>query len=171
MNEIQPQRGTLVPTPEEWQPGDVVLDNQGSLFARASAHDEAKGWPWGYTSTAARGFDGEAYVPEGSVEEGYPTRPLRLLVRDGRTVASPDTKAQPYRAFDGVTTTDLILLDQLLRADETGLTKAAGLAGRIREELARRPAHDKEAALREVSDMAVRFIGTGVWPLMNESGE
>lgn len=73
---------------------------------------------------------------------------------------------QTYRGFDGVATTDLVILDQLLRADDTGLTEAVGLVGRIRDELARRPAHDKEAAVRELSYKAMRYVGTSVWPEM-----
>ncbi|MFI6317306.1 hypothetical protein ACIBG8_07295 [Nonomuraea sp. NPDC050556] len=165
MSEIRPQRGVVVPTPEEWRPGDLVLDNQGRMFTRASAEDEASGWPWGYASEDVRDVTGRPHVPEGAVEEGHPTRPLRLLVRDGRPVTAPDVaNAQPYLGFDGVATTDLILFDQLLRADETGLTEAVGLTGRIRDELARRPAHDKEAALRDLSETAVRFGGSGTWP-------
>ncbi|MGW5259668.1 hypothetical protein ACWEQG_01755 [Microbispora sp. NPDC004025] len=71
---------------EEWQSGDVVLDNRGNLYARASERDAGQGYPWGYVSGATRTVDGQAWVPEGSLEEGFPVRPLTLLVREGRPV-------------------------------------------------------------------------------------
>lgn len=72
---------------EEWQPGDVVLDNQGALWSRASEDDAEIGWPWGYVAEWARTPNGEVRVPTGSVEEGYPVRPLALLVRNGYPAA------------------------------------------------------------------------------------
>lgn len=71
---------------EEWQPGDVVIDNRGNLYSRASEDDADQGFPWGYVSGATRTADGQAWVPEGSLEEGFPVRPLTLLVREGRPV-------------------------------------------------------------------------------------
>lgn len=56
------------PQPESWQPGDVVLD--------------AKGVPWQRTSTDrwwCPGFSSK-------FDEDHPTRPLRLLARDGKPV-------------------------------------------------------------------------------------
>ncbi|MFI6179800.1 hypothetical protein ACIA8R_29945 [Nonomuraea sp. NPDC051191] len=89
MNELEHVSApVVVPTPEEWQPGDLVIDNDGRLFVRATPQGEEAGWPWGYPTEHARAYDGGPVAPDGSVEEGYPTRPLTLLVRDGRPAPS-----------------------------------------------------------------------------------
>ncbi|MDP9868111.1 MULTISPECIES: hypothetical protein [Streptosporangium] len=77
---------------EQWQPGDLVLDAAGGLFTRAGRADEAEGRPWGYPADQARLVTGETHVPEGSVPETAPARPLTLLARDGRPAlpAVPD---------------------------------------------------------------------------------
>jgi hypothetical protein len=72
---------------ERWEPGDVVLAGDGSLYTRAEQHDVAQGWPWAngaeYVPVA-----GVCPAPEGAVEEDYPQRPLVLLVRNGRPVVT-----------------------------------------------------------------------------------
>lgn len=78
---------------ETWQAGDWVLDANGRVWVRADDEDTGKGWPWGYPQHTARWtHQGHQYVviPEGSVEEDLPTRPLSLLLRDGYPV--------PYQA-------------------------------------------------------------------------
>lgn len=77
---------------EQWQPGDIVLDADGGLFTRAGAEDQARGRPWGYPGDRARLVTGETRLPEGSLPETAPARPLTLLVRDGQPVlpAIPD---------------------------------------------------------------------------------
>ncbi|MEV0150320.1 MULTISPECIES: hypothetical protein [unclassified Nonomuraea] len=77
---------------EQWQPGDLVLDAEGGLFARAGLGDEAAGRPWGYPRDQVRLVTGETHVPEGRVPETTPARPLTLLARDGRPAlpAVPD---------------------------------------------------------------------------------
>jgi hypothetical protein len=66
---------------EHWQPGDVVLDAQGDLWTRSAQHDVDQGWPWAYTYGSGRS------VPEGSVSESCPARPLTLLIRGGKPCA------------------------------------------------------------------------------------
>ncbi|GAA0955744.1 hypothetical protein [Nonomuraea longicatena] len=77
-------RGKIHP-PNKWKPGDVVLDAEGNLFARS---DDPR-WVWGYPSNTARTHFGVT-VPDGSVEEDDPVRPLTLLVRDGYPVLGED---------------------------------------------------------------------------------
>lgn len=68
---------------ESWVAGDVVLAADGGLWVRAAAHDVAQGWPWAYCHGDAP-QTGRTPPPEGAVEEGYPVRPLVLLIREGR---------------------------------------------------------------------------------------
>ncbi|WP_433257878.1 hypothetical protein ACQPYK_21760 [Streptosporangium sp. CA-135522] len=77
---------------EQWQPGDLVLDAEGGLFTRAGLKDAAVGRPWGYPGDQARLVTGETHVPEGSVSETTPARPLTLLARNGQPAlpAVPD---------------------------------------------------------------------------------
>lgn len=79
-------------TPECWTPGDVVLDAVGGLWVRAHEDSTAQGWPWAYADGSAPRPDPATpdgpvvAVPEGTVAEGGPVRPLVLLVRRGRPV-------------------------------------------------------------------------------------
>jgi hypothetical protein len=70
---------------ERWEPGDIVLAADRSLWCRAQDHDVAQGWPWSSgPSTAPK--DGQA-VREGHAAEDDPVRPLTLLVRNGKPAA------------------------------------------------------------------------------------
>jgi len=68
---------------ETWRPGDVVFDAQGDIWVRS---DHPK-WVWSYPGGSTRSSHGGPVVPDGSVEEAAPCRPLVLLVRDGQAVA------------------------------------------------------------------------------------
>ena len=62
-----------LPDPEpEWQPGDVVLDNNGNVWERAWYERTGNSW-------LRRGYD-EAF------KDVYAVRPLALLVRRGKPV-------------------------------------------------------------------------------------
>lgn len=69
-----------------WRPGDIIIDNKGEIFQRAGERDVADGWCWRQGAECALRSDGRTAVPEGTVAEHYPTRPLILLTRDGRPV-------------------------------------------------------------------------------------
>lgn len=71
---------------ERWQPGDLVLDAEGSLFTRAGLADQAGGRPWGYPDNRTRRLTGEPFIPEGIATEDFPVRPLTLMLRDGRPI-------------------------------------------------------------------------------------
>ncbi|TDD32197.1 hypothetical protein E1286_43890 [Nonomuraea terrae] len=58
MNELEATAAAVVPTAEEWQPGDVVIDNHSDSFSRVSAEDEAAGLPWAYATENTRSFVG-----------------------------------------------------------------------------------------------------------------
>ncbi|MGW1223115.1 hypothetical protein ACWD6O_34710 [Streptomyces californicus] len=66
-----------------WKPGDVVLDAKGDIRVR-SDHPR---WVWDYPDEGST-LDafGATSVPSGGLEEQDVTRPLILLVRDGRAV-------------------------------------------------------------------------------------
>ncbi|MGN9786943.1 hypothetical protein ACTMTF_36355 [Nonomuraea sp. ZG12] len=76
--------GVVAAWPEQWQPGDLVIDIRGRMFVRASGEDEGFGRPWGYPRHDTLDMSGRPVVPEGAVEEHEPIRPLTLLVRHGR---------------------------------------------------------------------------------------
>ncbi|WP_406318371.1 hypothetical protein OHA77_13365 [Streptosporangium sp. NBC_01639] len=76
--------GMVAAWPEQWQPGDLVIDIRGRVFVRASGEDERFGRPWGYPRRDTLDISGRPVVPEGAVGEDEPTRPLTLLVRHGR---------------------------------------------------------------------------------------
>jgi rhodanese-related sulfurtransferase len=79
-----------------WQHGDVVLDAAGEVWTRASARDEAQGWPWAH-GAATTLCHGRPYSSEGSSSEEQPVRPLTLLVRSGSAVQPRrlDTEGKP----------------------------------------------------------------------------
>ena len=80
------ERAAADPLELAWQSGDIVLDRVGGIYQRASAEDIADGWAWCEGAESALDKFGGTYVPEGSVDEHLPARPLTLLVRDGRPV-------------------------------------------------------------------------------------
>ncbi|MEN4464155.1 hypothetical protein VXE65_19130 [Mycolicibacterium conceptionense] len=80
------QQGATGESEPAWQAGDIVLDSAGGIYQRASAEDIADGWAWCEGAEAALDKFGRTYVPEGSVDEHKPVRPLTLVVRDGRPV-------------------------------------------------------------------------------------
>jgi hypothetical protein len=62
----------VIPQPESWQSGDVVLDAGGDVWKRTA--DGLAWWWW----CGCR--------PRGAYDDATPIRPLRLLVRDGKPV-------------------------------------------------------------------------------------
>ncbi|WP_411121461.1 hypothetical protein [Streptomyces sp. x-19] len=69
---------------DTWQPGDVVLDAEGTLRVR-SAHPK---WVWDSPGEGeTRSNVGGPAVPEGGQEDHEVPRPLILLVRNGQAVA------------------------------------------------------------------------------------
>lgn len=82
----EPARTVTDAVEPAWQAGDIVLDSVGGIYQRAGAEDIADGWAWCEGAEAALNKFGGAYVPEGSVDEHKPVRPLTLLVRNGRPV-------------------------------------------------------------------------------------
>jgi hypothetical protein len=68
---------------DTWQPGDVVLDDDGQLWVRSDNPQ----WVWDHPlEGATRNTYGGPEVPEGGYEEADAKRPLVLLVRGGRAV-------------------------------------------------------------------------------------
>ncbi|MEV6450944.1 hypothetical protein AB0M75_06515 [Streptomyces anulatus] len=67
-----------------WKPGDVVLDAKGDIRVR-SDHPQ---WVWDYPNEGST-LDalGGTLIPSGGLEEQDVTRPLILLVREGRAVS------------------------------------------------------------------------------------
>jgi hypothetical protein len=106
----------------QWEPGDVVLAADGSLWCRAAEHDIEQGWPWAYCHGSAP--RGGVAMPEGSVAEDYPVRPLRLLLRDGQPVVTgPFDADQPWPI--PLPHQDDALLDRVLEAcDVEGTVRA-----------------------------------------------
>lgn len=77
---------TLIAPPDDWRPGDWVLDAAGAVWVRASAADTEAGRPWARppgTARRVRRDDVVVTVPSGKVAEDRPVRPLTLLIRDG----------------------------------------------------------------------------------------
>jgi hypothetical protein len=70
--------------PEQWQPGDLVIDTRGRLFVRGSGEDERLGRPWALPTHETLDGSGRPVIPQGVAGEWEPTRPLALLVRHGR---------------------------------------------------------------------------------------
>lgn len=93
--------GTLNITPEQerWEPGDVVRAHDGGLWCRAEQHDIDAGWPWGYCPSYVPGVVAND-VPEGSVEESRPVRPLHLVFRNGQLCSGiTDEQGLPVPAW------------------------------------------------------------------------
>jgi hypothetical protein len=69
-----------------WQPGDVVLDDRGEFWTRASENSIRQGWPWHRGADSIRWADGRPHAPEGGSAESEPARPLTSIARAGRLV-------------------------------------------------------------------------------------
>jgi hypothetical protein len=73
------------PAAEEWQHGDVVLDDRGLIWTRAHPLHQEQGWPWAFGADTTLAY-GTPYASEGGHPEHAPARPLTLLVRNGKAV-------------------------------------------------------------------------------------
>lgn len=71
---------------ERWEPGDIVLDSNGSIYCRSNdTSEQERQWPW-HVGCQYAPVRGETPLPEGSVDEDHPVRPITLLVRNGHRV-------------------------------------------------------------------------------------